>query len=182
MNEKDYNFVLSEVKLLSNEGDNFNFVMPVTSRGKTAIFVEIFDNAYRIEANDIVDGAFEPIGCLTDSGAEFGDYTKFMDESSKMYHKLAHPCYYDVVLSVYEKNGRKVDCRVDSHFISGGFDTDYEAEVYIQDKECELGDDEILADKYLDEFQLYTDDEHYAVIEIEEHSLEGYCTQVVSVY
>ncbi len=48
MNEKDYNFVLSEVKLLSNEGDNFNFVMPVTSRGKTAIFVEIFDNAYRI--------------------------------------------------------------------------------------------------------------------------------------
>lgn len=91
MYEKDHNFVLSEVKLLLEDGDSFNFELPETARGKTGIFVEVFDNAYRIEANDIIDGAFVPIDYLSIRGAEFGDYSKFMDEFSRTYYELMHP-------------------------------------------------------------------------------------------
>lgn len=131
MNEKDYNFVLSEVKLLKDDGDSFTFVMPITARGKTAIFVEVFDNSYRIEANDIVDGCLEPIGCISCSGAEYGDWDRFMREFSEMYNKLMNPFYYDVVCSVYAISERREGIRVDALLIGSGYSSIEEAESHV---------------------------------------------------
>ena len=76
--------------------------------------------------------------------------------------------YYDVVCSIYEERENGCDIRVDSHLISGGFDTDDEAMKYIDNHDCS-------------KYDKYAKSGEYLCIEIEEHNDDVSVSCVITV-
>ena len=76
--------------------------------------------------------------------------------------------YYDVVCNVYEKSDDGLDCRVDSHLLCGGFETEDDAMKYIYTHDCT-------------EYNDVRKTNLYACVEIEGHDEDGSVVSVITV-